>query len=141
MKIIKPVKADINSKFGERLHPVTGEESFHWGVDFACEEGTEVVAVEDSIVCLKKVEEKAGNMLTLYCKVNNTKYFFNYFHLSEVFVNVGDEVKKGDVIALSGNSGIGTGPHLHFEVWENTAIKADRESNCKDPENYFEETC
>lgn len=139
MKIIKPVKADINSKFGERVHPVTGEGSFHWGVDFACEEGTEVIAVEDSSVCVRKVEEKAGNMLTLYCNVNDTKYFFNYFHLSETFVNVGDKVKKGDVIGLSGNTGIGTGPHLHFEVWENTAIKSDREINCKNPENYFEE--
>jgi murein DD-endopeptidase MepM/ murein hydrolase activator NlpD len=139
MKIKRPVKANINSPFGKRTHPVTGEESSHWGVDFACDEGTEVVAVCDSSVCLKKTEEKAGNMLTLFCIVEGKKYFFNYFHLKQSLVNVGDKVKKGDIIGLSGNTGVGTGPHLHFEVWEDTAIKEDREKNCKDPEGYFEE--
>ncbi|MBW8880524.1 MAG: peptidoglycan DD-metalloendopeptidase family protein [Asticcacaulis sp.] len=113
-----PVDGPVTSGFGERIDPRTHEKAFHSGVDFKAALGTPVRAAGDGVVMTVDykqygmgwvVEIDHGGGLKTRCA-----------HLSPgVTVKVGDRVKAGDVIAASGNSGISTGPHLHFEVWQN----------------------
>ncbi|MEQ9467655.1 MAG: peptidoglycan DD-metalloendopeptidase family protein [Ekhidna sp.] len=115
---ILPLKNTSNVKmtsgFGMRMHPIDKVEKMHKGMDFSCPMGSEVIATADGIV--EKVEPNKdgyGNLLTL---MHGEEYQTRYSQLKEFKVKVGDKVRKGDVIALSGNSGQSTAPHLHYEV-------------------------
>lgn len=103
----------ITSPFGYRPHPVTGLQSFHPGVDMRASIGTQVMAARDGVVFDKGTLEIYGH----YIIINHEGGFQTvYAHLDEILVETGAEVEAGAVIALSGNSGISTGPHLHFEI-------------------------
>ncbi len=119
IKVLRPVpsKFRISSPFGDRIHPVTKEKSFHKGVDFSCPEGTEARACFDGVVALLKTKEDgngAGNRLSIYGKAHRALYF----HLKDdgFMCNLGKRVKKGEIVALTGKTGRVTGPHLHFEI-------------------------
>lgn len=84
----------------------------HEGIDFGCDVGTPVVAVADGIVFEAGREGAYGELVL----IDHGSYVTAYAHNSEIQVELGDEVKAGDVIALSGNTGRSTGPHVHFEV-------------------------
>jgi len=109
-----PVKqGKITSSFGYRSNPFSGELSFHPGVDIRAPVGTPVFAVREGKVHDIGMLENYG----LYIIINHDGgYQTVYAHLDKVFAKVGQPVGAGEQIALSGNSGISTGPHLHFEI-------------------------
>ena len=103
----------ITSPFGYRPHPFTGIRSFHPGVDMRAGIGTPVRAARDGIVFEKGTLEIYGH----YIIINHEGGFQTvYAHLGDVLAETGQKVDAGDIIARSGNSGISTGPHLHFEI-------------------------
>lgn len=108
-----PVSGEITSAFGTRIHPVTNKSETHTGVDIAVAEGTEVKAIYDGIVEDALEDEILGIVVILN---HENGFKTKYGHLSEVKVNKGDKVVKDSVIALTGSTGVSTGPHLHFEV-------------------------
>lgn len=100
------------SDFGWRIHPVTGERSFHTGVDIGAPLGTEVVAALDGVVTFAGWRGAYGQMIELD---HGDGYSTRYAHLSAIFVQYGQTVRAGQVIGLVGSTGRSTGPHLHFE--------------------------
>ncbi len=113
----RPVKSGwISSYFGKRTDPFTGKIANHTGVDFAGKSGTEIVAVADGVVTWSADRYGYGIMVELN---HGNGYLTRYAHNLKNFVSIGDEVKKGQVIALMGKTGRATGPNLHFEVLHN----------------------
>lgn len=106
----------ISSLFGTRMDPFTGLRAFHAGIDFAAREGANVQSVAAGIV--SDVGERFGYGLLV--EINHGNGFSTrYGHNSSALVAVGDRVRKGQAIALVGDSGRSTGPHVHFEVLMN----------------------
>lgn len=104
----------ISSKFNpHRLNPVTHQYAPHYGTDLATPIGTPVYATGDGVV--KKVGHHplAGKYVVIS---HGRIYSTHFFHLSHSLVNVGDKIQKGRKIALTGNTGRSTGPHLHYEL-------------------------
>ncbi|PNR93448.1 MULTISPECIES: M23 family metallopeptidase [unclassified Petrotoga] len=110
--IIWPVYGTISSLYGYRIHPITKEYSFHKGIDLAAPIDTPVFCVEAGEV--KFVGENGGYGLMVEIESSNGSYV--YGHLSQINVYEGQYVEKGEMIARVGNTGLSTGPHLHFEV-------------------------
>lgn len=108
-----PVEGDITSDFGKRKHPVTGEETYHTGIDLDAAEGTEVKVVYKGVVKMVREDKTLGLMVVID---HENGYQTKYAHLSKINVAEGERVNNGDIIALTGNTGVTTGPHLHFEV-------------------------
>ena len=106
----------ISSYFGQRTDPFTGKPANHTGIDFAGKMGAEITAVADGVVTWSGDRYGYGIMV----EVNHGNgYSTRYAHNSENLVQVGDEVKKGQVVGLMGRTGRATGPNLHFEVLKN----------------------
>lgn len=111
--ILRPVNGEITSPFGNRVDPVTKNYALHTGTDFAAVVGTQVKsAITGTVIEVKKSNVSLGN----HVKVKNADIVTVYAHCSEIKVSEGDKVSQGDIIALSGNTGKTSGPHLHFEV-------------------------
>lgn len=100
------------SDFGWRIHPVTGERSFHTGVDIGAPLGTEVVAALDGVVTFAGWRGAYGQLIEID---HGDGYSTRYAHLSAILVQYGQIVRAGQVIGLVGSTGRSTGPHLHFE--------------------------
>lgn len=111
-----PIQADyeVSSPFGMRMHPVQKVKKMHFGLDLKAPVGTPVLATSDGVV-IKAVEQKTGygNMIMIQ---HDESFKTLYGQLSEINVQHGQKVKKGQVIGKVGNSGASTGPHLHYEV-------------------------
>lgn len=103
----------ISSLFGMRVDPFTGLRAFHAGVDFAARQGANVMSVAAGIV--SDVGERFGYGLLVEINHGNG-YVTRYGHNDTALVAVGDRIRKGQAIALVGDSGRSTGPHVHFEV-------------------------
>lgn len=111
---IKPVSGGrLSSTFGGRKAPTKGASSNHKGVDWAIASGSAVYASSGGRVT--KAGWAKGYGYVVYIQHPDGKET-RYGHLSKVLVSVGQNVRQGDKIALSGNSGVSTGPHLHFEI-------------------------
>ena len=112
----RPVtKGWMSSYFGYRTDPFTGRRAMHDGVDFAGKLGSDIVAIGSGVVTWSGKRSGYGQMV----EVNHGSGFITrYAHNLENKVQVGDIVKKGQVIALMGSSGRSTGPHVHFEVYK-----------------------
>ncbi|AZO95391.1 M23 family metallopeptidase [Halocella sp. SP3-1] len=110
---IWPVQGRISSEYGWRIHPIRKKREFHTGLDIAVPYGTPVYAAEDGIVEFSSQAGGYGKLVIIRHQDNSKTY---YGHNLLLKVNKGDRVKQGKVIALSGNSGTSTGPHLHFEI-------------------------
>ena len=106
----------ISSYFGRRTDPFTGKPANHTGVDFAGKMGAEIIAVADGVVTWSADRYGYGIMVEIN---HGGGYATRYAHNAENLVSVGDEVKKGQVVALMGETGRATGPNLHFEVLRN----------------------
>ncbi|AMH19375.1 MULTISPECIES: murein DD-endopeptidase MepM [Hafnia] len=107
----------VSSNFNpRRVNPVTGRVAPHRGVDFAMPVGTPVLAVGDGEVVIAKRSGAAGNYVVIR---HGRQYTTRFMHLKKILVKPGQKVKRGDRIALSGNTGRSTGPHLHYEFWLN----------------------
>ena len=108
-----PVRGYITGRFGKRLDPISGEGAFHPGVDIGARYGTDVKATGDGMVI--EAERDAGYGRSILLDHGNG-ITTRYAHMSRLFVVVGEEVKRGEVIGAVGMSGRTTGPHLHYEV-------------------------
>lgn len=110
-------KVVISSHFNPtRRHPVTGKVRPHNGTDFAVRVGTPIVSPADGVVEIAKYSRTAGYYIVIR---HRGSYSTVYMHNSKLLVKQGDNVKIGQVIARSGNTGISTGPHLHYELRHN----------------------
>ena len=116
-----PVSGLVTSRFGWRSHPVSGQEDFHTGVDIAAAQGTPILAALPGVVEQTGYSESYGNFVVLRHS-DNLRTTYN--HCSEILAKEGEQLARGDRIALVGSTGISTGPHLHFEV-EVKGLKAD----------------
>lgn len=109
-----PVNGRILSRFGERQDPFSGEGAFHAGVDVSASIGTAVHVAADGIVYAAEYEGPGYGKMVVVDHGNGIRT--RYAHLSAFEVVPGQEVRRGQVIARSGNTGHTTAPHLHFEV-------------------------
>jgi len=111
---LMPVDADMGDGFGMRYHPILKIKRMHHGQDFKCNTGAKVYATADGKVSFAGRRGGYGRTVEID-HGNGYKTLFG--HLYKFKVKVGDKVKRGDLVAISGNSGsLSTGPHLHYEV-------------------------
>ena len=108
-----PVDGTISSNFGMRKHPLYGTDRFHYGIDIAASEGAPIYPFRDGKVIFSGEQTGFGNTVIVdHGNGFTSKYAHNKINL----VKEGDSVNTDSVIALVGNTGRSTGPHLHFEV-------------------------
>lgn len=110
-----PVKGQVTSPFGRRVHPITGETAFHSGIDIQTPIGTAVRATADGIVSFSNWHDDSGYIVVLE---HGHGYSTVYAHNKVNYVTLGQRVQRGQVISLSGSTGDSTGPHVHYEVWK-----------------------
>ena len=106
----------LSSRYGTRIDPFSGKKAWHEGVDFAGKAGSNIVAVASGVVSWSGERYGYGKMVEV---AHGDGVITRYAHNKENLVKVGDMVRRGDVVALMGNSGRSTGPHVHFEVHKN----------------------
>lgn len=131
-----PIKGNISSGYGPRWG------TMHNGIDIAVSDGTDVISIADGVVARSDMTNKTGYgnfMCVEHNNINGKKKFSCYAHLTQRLKEVGDKVKRGDLIAKSGGGqgveaggGKSTGPHLHFEI--RNSLTGDFE----DPKPYLE---
>jgi len=112
------VPAPITSMFGWRIHPISGSPRFHRGIDFGAPLGTPIVAAKAGRV--ETADSLDGYGLTVILQHGKDQQTL-YGHMSQIFVQPGQVVKKGQLLGLVGSTGNSTGPHLHFEIHELTS--------------------
>lgn len=111
-----PVNGVVSSSFGYREHPVEGEERFHYGLDLAADTGTEILCFADGTVTAVGESSSYGK----YCIVSHAGgYSTLYAHCSQIAVSSGAAVQESQKLGEVGETGIATGPHLHFEIQNN----------------------
>jgi len=124
---IKPVPGNVISGFGVRIHPILKIRKEHTGLDFVAPIGTPAVATADGTVITAGMSSGGyGNQIEID---NGYGYVTKYAHLSEIKVKVGQQVKRGDIVGATGNTGLSSGPHLHYEIMKD-GVKID-------PVDYF----
>ena len=116
---IKPIEGFITSDFGMRMHPIHRQMIFHAGTDFSAPVGTKVMATADGTVAYSGFESGYGKKVIID---HGNGYQTIYAHLSKAVIRQGQHVKRGDTIAFSGNTGVSTGPHLHYEVRKDNMV-------------------
>lgn len=113
----RPIRGGwVSSGYGSRTDPISGRRAWHGGVDFAGHLGSDVEAVAAGVVTWSGERYGYGRLVEIN---HGNGYVTRYAHNKETLVSVGDMVRKGDRIALLGQSGRATGPHVHFEVHYN----------------------
>lgn len=110
---IYPTFGRISDAWGTRMHPITGQLEFHYGLDIANQAGTPIYATAAGKVVKVDYDSGYGKRI---CIDHGNGYRSLYAHLYNYQVKIGDEVQKGQIIALMGSTGLSTGPHLHYEV-------------------------
>jgi murein DD-endopeptidase MepM/ murein hydrolase activator NlpD len=105
----------VTSSFGYRIHPTLKKREFHRGLDMRAKTKTPVYATADGIVEWAGYHKKSGfgNLIILQ---HNYGFRGYYGHLNKIMIKSGEFVRKGDLIAYTGNSGMSSGPHLHYEI-------------------------
>ena len=110
---IKPSGGGVTCPYGPRIHPVTGVNSIHTGVDFGASYGSPIVAAKAGVVTTATYNTAYGNMIIID---HGDGTITLYAHASSFVVSVGQSVSQGQTIAYVGSTGYSTGPHLHFEI-------------------------
>lgn len=110
---IKPARGWFTSRFGYRLDPFSGKPVMHYGLDIAGPPGTPVYAPADGVISYVGYEAGYGKIVTID---HGYGVRSRYAHNSQVFVELGQQVKRWDVISAIGSTGRSSGPHLHYEV-------------------------
>ncbi len=110
---MKPAMGWITSRFGYRMSPFSGKAALHQGVDIASAPGTPVYAPADGVVSYAGYDQGYGKLVSID---HGYGVVTRYGHNSQLFVVVGQKVKRGDVITATGSTGRSTGTHLHYEV-------------------------
>ena len=108
----RPVKGKVSSRFGEREVLIKNMTRDHKGIDIAAKQGTKIRAAIGGQVEQATKNSQYGNFI----KIKTDNMLTLYAHCKKLNVKKGDKVKKGDVIATVGSTGVATGPHLHFEI-------------------------
>ncbi len=107
----------IASGFGYRIHPIYKIAKMHTGLDFTADVGTEIYATGDGVIAA--VDSKLSGYGQHVIIEHGYGYQTLYAHMSRTAVKPGEKVKRGQVIGYVGNSGLSSGPHLHYEVLKN----------------------
>ncbi len=136
MPAIKPAKGTVNDDYGMRLHPILQIRRMHAGIDISADVGTSVYATGAGVV--EFVGYKGGYGLVIEID-HGFGYRTLYAHLSSAKVRVGAKLNRGDLIAKSGNSGLSSGPHVHYEV-EHDGVKLNPIEFFFDDFSFFEIT-
>jgi murein DD-endopeptidase MepM/ murein hydrolase activator NlpD len=110
---LRPTIGWVSSDFGYRVSPFTGRREFHKGLDIANREGTPIIAPADGLITYAADKWLMGNMIAIE---HGFGMVTNYGHIQKLLKKSGDRVKRGEIIALMGNTGRSTGPHVHYEV-------------------------
>ncbi|HYV48560.1 MAG TPA: M23 family metallopeptidase [Myxococcaceae bacterium] len=110
---IWPARGWVTSDFGQRLDPYTADRVMHAGLDIAAPHGKDVAAPAEGTVVFAGLEGGYGNVLVID---HGYGIKTRYGHLAKITVKAGDRIKRGQIIAVVGNTGRSTGPHLHYEV-------------------------
>ena len=110
---IRPLKGWVSSRFGYRESPFTGRREFHRGLDIATHAGSPIIAPADGIVTYAGNKGLMGKMVAIE---HGFGMVTRYGHTQKLLKKKGDRVKRGEAIALVGNTGRSTGPHLHYEI-------------------------
>lgn len=110
-----PVTGAISSPFGEREAPMGAGMQFHTGIDISVPTGTPVKATAEGIISFAGWSAGSGNLVVVE---HGLGYATAYAHNSSLAVKVGQRVKRGEMISHSGSTGNSTGPHVHYEVWQ-----------------------
>ena len=116
----------ITSRFGLRIHPITGVQKSHTGIDIGAGAGTNVLAAAPGVVTMASWNGGYGNCVMID---HGNGYQTLYAHMSSITVANGAAVSAGTVVGLVGSTGVSTGPHLHFEIFASGARV--------DPEQFF----
>jgi murein DD-endopeptidase MepM/ murein hydrolase activator NlpD len=103
----------VTSPYGERMHPIIGEEAFHRGVDLHARYGSVILAPADGVILYVGSKTAYGNMLVV---LHGGGIATVYGHLWKFAVHPYERVEKGQLLGYTGNTGFSTGSHLHFEV-------------------------
>ncbi|HVO67654.1 MAG TPA: M23 family metallopeptidase [Syntrophales bacterium] len=123
-----PVQGTISSTYGNRVNPISGRSEFHRGLDISTAKDTPVTATADGVIVFSGWNRGGGNVVVIAHGHGFSTY---YAHNRMNTVQVGQSVKRGDVIAYVGSTGSATGSHVHYEVWHN--------GKNKNPINYIDE--
>ena len=113
----------VTSEFGWRIHPISGKEKFHRGIDIGMPDGTPVKSCSKGIVIKSTYSDIEGNYVVVE---DESGYRCHYMHLSQRNVSEGDEVDYDSIIGNVGSTGYSTGPHLHLQI-------TDKEGECLNP--------
>jgi murein DD-endopeptidase MepM/ murein hydrolase activator NlpD len=111
-----PVAGAVSSGYGHREHPMSGKPNFHSGTDISVPQGTSVKATADGIVSFSGWTAGSGNTVVIE---HGHGFSTAYAHNQQNLVKVGQRVKRREAIAVSGSTGVSTGPHVHYEIWKN----------------------
>lgn len=103
----------MTSPYGERVHPIIGEEAFHHGIDLRARYGSSILAPADGVVLYAGAKTEYGNVLIV---LHGSGIATIYGHLWKFAVQPWQRVSRGQLLGYTGNTGFSTGPHLHFEV-------------------------
>ena len=125
---LAPVAAGVVTSDCKRENPLLHRQELHDGLDIAVPQGTEVVAVKSGRVTEVRTSATYGKLLQFE---TTDGYTILYAHLSEILVGQGEKIKQGQVVAKSGNTGLSTGPHLHYGIY--------REGKLLNPMEYLPE--
>lgn len=120
--LIMPVSGEVTSTFGSRVHPVSGEVREHQGVDLAAPEGSPVRAARAGRVSFAGEFGDYGNLVVVTHEDGTSAY---YGHLETMNVAQGQNVTQGQGLATVGQTGLTTGPHLHFEIRDSSGRAQD----------------
>lgn len=104
----------LKASYGNRIHPFYKTMKMHTGVDFSVPIGTAVYATADGVI--DEIRTRGQSTGTSISILHSKQYSTKYANLDKVLVTAGQRVKRGDIIAFSGNSGLSFAPHLHYEV-------------------------
>lgn len=116
----------LTSRFGLRVHPITGVTKSHTGVDIGAQSGATIVAADGGTVVLAGVNSGYGNCVMID---HGNGYKTLYGHMSSIAVSNGQTVSKGETVGYVGSTGLSTGPHCHYEVW--------KDGSRIDPEQFY----
>lgn len=111
-----PVQGTISSTYGSRINPISGSSEFHRGLDISTTTGTPIMATADGVVVFSGWNGGGGNVVVVAHGHGFSTY---YAHNRKNTVQVGQSVKRGDIIGYIGSTGSATGNHVHYEVWHN----------------------
>ena len=120
-----------SSGYGWRSHPITKKRQFHRGLDIRARKGTPVLAAADGVVSKVTRDRYLGKMIRIRHKARQMETLYGHLNKYERGIRVGKAVKRGDVIAFVGNTGVSTGPHLHYGVYHS------KKKSWSNPKNYI----